>query len=256
MEEEPEDPDVNLQPAVKRLMAIVEPLSPTFISMLAGDFHVPWPKNATQCPPFDPLSQRSVKRALKEDNITALHSLCITRNKTIVVIGANGMIDKTVPTSEMRKISLVKATRDDPSVLIVDLVDAQRGPEYRATAFYVLLTGYASNDRAEMCVKNSLSGVPYEVLSKPPEVRMPSLDPLLRRMSARLEEHDALMKERAELLERIRQLQYANASRDAVAKLTVDAADAPAQEHERQSMLNVLVHYVCSAKSRANGDFA
>lgn len=239
------------------MLQTIEPLRPTFAAKLAGDFHVAWPaRGGLGPPPFDPLSQPSVRKALRlrGDAAMALQSIAVTASHTIVVVDTNGFIVKTFGVDEMRRINLVRASRSDPCVLIVDLEAARDGA--RSTAYFVLLTGMNSGDRAELAVKNSFRGVPVEVSDKPPEVRMPDLHPLLRRMRKRTEENDALIAERSAVLDRIRKLQLQSIARSAVEKICVDnIEDAPQQERERQTMLNLLVNYICGAESRSNGEY-
>ena len=245
-----------LQPALRRLLHTLEPLRPTFAAMLAGSFEIPWPRGSLAAPPFDPLTQPSVKRALRlrGDAALALHCMCVTAHGAIAQLDAAGQVVQSVSLREMRRIQLVRASPQWPCMLALDLVDAATGD--RSTAFHVLLTGHASGDRAELAVKNSLAGVPLDVLDAPPPVRMPDLVPLLRRMRRAVEEHDALIAERSAVLERIRRLQFQSISRSAVEKYSVGPAEAPAQEMSRQCMLNLLVSYVCNANARSRGEFS
>ena len=128
------DPDDQLQPGLRRLLQTIQPLGPTFAAILAGHFKIPWSsgRNGTMRPsppPFDPLAQPSVKRALrlKGEAAMALHAIAITRANSIVVVSANGFVDEQYSFGEMRKINLVRASsRGGPCVLIVDLADPRR----------------------------------------------------------------------------------------------------------------------------------
>lgn len=257
------DPDDQLQPGLRRLLQTIQPLGPTFAAILAGHFKIPWSSGRNgnmrpSPPPFDPLAQPNVKKALrlKGEAAMALHAIAITRANSIVIVSANGFVDEQYSFAEMRKINLVRPNSpDSPCVLIVDLVDPDDFSKLY-TAYFVLLTGLESGDRAEMAVKTSFRGIPIEVNAEPPQVLMPDLRTLIGRMKQGVREHDRLIQRRSEVMERLRQLQLQNIARSAVEKLCVDSIEeAPQQERERQVMLNLLVNYICGAESRSKGEF-